>query len=228
MDNLLDYIKRVEDLVKDDSNIVSPGGVTGIIDTAVQRFSRQRPRTLVSDIAGDGSYDYDLPSGWLDGFSRILVVEYPSGRRDPEILEEDRYDVYRSPTGLKLRFFENTPLASETIRLTFTVPHTLGDSSTTVPTTDEAAVCFLAASLTATVISSHYAQQRDPTIRGSNINATDRSLRYQKLAKEYLGMYLAHLGIKSEIDLPAAGGVADWDRNLSTGHDRLTHPRRRR
>ncbi len=228
MDNIYEYSDQVADLVADDEGIVEPNAVFAFIKTAAYRYSRQRPRSIVTDIPGTDVYDYDLPSGWVDKFSSIQEVEYPSGSREPEILDGERYTIYRTPTGLKLRFLEATPATSKTIRLTYTVPHTIDETTSTVPTPDEDAVCFLAGSLKATAIATHYAQQRDPTLAADRALYSDKSKEYQALAKGLLEMFLAHLGIKSETELPAAGGIADWDRDLSTGTDRLTHPRRRR
>lgn len=69
-----EFRDRLDILLKDASgNLIQPDKDTAIGD-AVGQYSKDRPRTVVADIAGAGSYDLELPVEWEEGFSEVKQV----------------------------------------------------------------------------------------------------------------------------------------------------------
>ena len=88
-----------------------------------------KTKTKVADIAGDGGYQYGLPTDWVEGFSSLIKVEYPAGKQVPLILEAGDYSIYKSPSGLKLHFYSLSPAETETIRITYTTQEPKGGNN---------------------------------------------------------------------------------------------------
>jgi hypothetical protein len=198
------------------------------IQEAVKIYSRHRPREVVKDITGDGTYNYSISTNltsWVEDFSIIKSIEYPAGQRNPVYLDEDDYAILRTESGLFIRFFVDTPSASDTIRVTYTALHILSDSQNTIPQIDEDAVCNLAASLCSGALASYYAQTSDPTIGADSVNYRTKSQEYSARAKEQKKIYMDHLGLKDG-DVAPASVRKVVDVTYPGGIDRLTHPRK--
>jgi len=198
---------------------------------AMRVHSKHKPREVVEDIDGDGSFDYALSdlASWDDDFSRLRSVEYPvdDTDEDVDVVEQADWGVYEKPSGKVLRFFSDTPDTGETIRVRYTAPHSCTDSACTVASEDEEAVETLAASFYAKMLAAAYALQSDSTIAADAVNHQSKSDRFLKIAKEYRAEYDQHLGIKDGKPKPASINQ-DQDVDYPGGMDRLTHPRKYR
>src|SRR3990170_7370138 len=109
--------------LQDTAAKLSSADLTAAIEEALAgRYSKDRPRLLVADLAGDGTkYEWDLAAvaGWQNGFSQVVRVEYPQGAQIPDYLEDDDWMIYDSPLSRFLRFaFALT--AGQTARAQFT------------------------------------------------------------------------------------------------------------
>lgn len=105
------------------------------IKAAVELYSIERPDEPVEDVTGDGGRYYPLTGGsavlsaFVDGFSRILAVEYPaqavSEDHDPIMLDPREWDDdYWDATPLRyIRFDTMAPASGETARVRFTAPY---------------------------------------------------------------------------------------------------------
>ena len=191
---------------------------------AIKKYSRYRPNNSVADITGTGTHDYSLPSGWNDEFSIIRSIEYPVGNVPADYLDADDYEIYQSPTAKKIRLQTITPSASQSFRVTFTVPRT----DTTIPDGDIDAVCNLAASLCLEELANAYVQLSDSTIAADSVNYRSKSYEAAQRAKAMMKLYKEHMGIKEDDITPAASAVKDMDMKYPGGGERLTHPRWRR
>lgn len=171
------------------------------IDRAVIYYSKVSPNVKVADLAGTGStYDFAYPSGYQDGFSQILSIEYPLGEQIPVYLSQTEWIQYQDTAGIKIRFIE-TPAAGETARVTYTAVHTLGtddDSTTTIIDADEPAIIYLATAFSALELASEGARQA----KGSQLDmpflpgpVSDYLLIYNK----YMSRFFEHM------DMPADG-----------------------
>lgn len=112
------------------------------IKAALETYSHDKPDTYTEDESGDGGRYYVLEGAgavlenWVDDFSRVLGVEYPAATiasdEAPVYLDdEDWRDDYESG-GLRYLYLPNhAPAATETMRITFTVPYEWTESAVT-------------------------------------------------------------------------------------------------
>jgi len=225
MSSLTDIRTKVIAIVRDDAGkLINPDDYDRNINTAIYRYSRHRPDLQVVDIAGDGGHDYALPAGWVDEFSIIRQIEYPVGNVPPTLLDDDDYTIYQDTSGKKIRLLSVAPSASETFRVTFTIPRT----DTTIPDTDVDAVCYLASAFCLEELANLYANESDSTISADVVNHRDKAQRYASRAKALKRLYHEHLGIKEDDTITPVAKAIDLELGYPGGADRLTHPRRLR
>jgi hypothetical protein len=238
MTTLADFNAKVLDRTQDSDNLLSSADRDDCVRAGVDTYARHRPRVLVADVSGvTAQYDYALPATWVSGFSTLQQVEYPAGSREPAYLEAEDYLLYQTTTTTLLRFLTTTPQTGQTIRLTFTARHTVDGSGSTIPAADENAVADLGASVACEWLSSRFSQQGEPTLGADSADHTSKARDFALRAKAFRERAYEHLGIPlpgakggqtASAPVAAASAVRDWDSDLSTGEDRLTHPRRRR
>lgn len=234
------YVTWTVQRTQDSDALLTPDQYADAVRAALAMYSKHRPRTLVEDLAGDGDYDYDLPDDWVEGSSSLKTVEHPAGQREPIVLEAEDYTLYQTADATVLRFLQLIPVAGETIRLTFTAPHVIDDTTTTVPVNDANAVADLAASVACEWLSSRFSQSGEPTLQADSADHTSKARDFALRATAFRNQYYDYMGLPrpgaktsdgreaSSASVAAASAVRDWDTDLSTGDDRLTHPRRRR
>lgn len=218
------------------------------ITQAVKRYSKDRPRELVTDITGvnPASAILALPTGpsnppeqFEDGFSIIRAIEFPVGNLPPTYLEGEDWLLYRTPAGLKLALTSLVPQTTDSLRVTWTLRHNPGTSgqnaiATTVPDSDFEAVCDLAASFCCDKLSAAYARTSDSTISADAVNYRTKAQEYAAIAKQYKKRYDDHIGIEDSGTgaagaNPAAGAISigNMFETQGSGVDRLTHRRPR-
>ncbi len=229
MSTLATFELLFDDRVRDTGAKLGSTERARAIAQALTRYAQVRPVIAVQDYPGDGStFDLALPTGYVEGLSTILSIEYPLGERVPALLETSAWSLYRTTTALKLRLLSTTPATGKTARVTFTKPHVVDVAGSTVPVTDEAAVGDLAAAVGLRELAALYANTQDPTIAADVVNYRSKSEEYLRLAKELEGRYRAHLGLDKETEVRAGYAFTDVDQETTHGLEKLTHPNSRR
>lgn len=214
---------KVKLLVRDGAAVLAdPADYDFSLQEAVKRYSRTKPRVVVEDIAGSGAFDYALPASWSDEMSRVRSVEYPAGDREPHLVDALDWQLYRAPAGTQLRFLSATPIAGETIRLTFSALHSVAEASTTVPAADHDVVVYLAAAIACEQLSSHYSNAGDSTILADSVDHKSKATEYALRAKRFMGLANELLPVKTQGEIRAAGGETSWGDEAAL----LTHPHR--
>lgn len=230
MATLQSLVIKLADRLQDADQVLILDKQQAALAEALTDYQRFRPRGLIGDLVGNGTNLYTLPSGWVQDFSRILSLEFPQGEDPPRYLEEGDYGLYQSTSSLyQLRLTTHVPTASQTIRVSFTGPHSTTSTASTIPSPDEEAVVNKAASIACTWLAAYYAQQGQSSIGADVTNHESKSRQYRDLAKSYQMAYAAHLGIdgdQGQAAVLAASAIIDWDSTYPWGEDRLTHPRR--
>lgn len=222
MSTLADIRTKVTGIVSDDSGkLANPGDFDRNIAAALAVYSKHRPAVKVADVTGNGTHDYALPAGWTDEFSLVRSVEYPIGDLPATLLENDDYEIYQSPTDKKLRLRNNSPAASESFRVSFTVLRT----DATVPDSDVNALANLAAALCLEELANAYTQTSDPTIGADSVNYRSKGYEFGQRAKTLRKLYNEHLGLREGDSTPPASAVTAMDMKYPGGRERLTHPR---
>lgn len=218
---------KVLRLVKDDSGklVVSEDDYEIAIESALSTYSKHRPDERTSPISGNGGHDYSLPFDFIEGFSRIVTIEYPVERVPAEYVDDDGYTLYKGTAGRKLRLLADTPGSTEIFNLTYTVSREIEN----VIPTDTDALAALAAAICLEILASAYAQTSDSTIGADSVNYKTKSSEFAARAKAMRKLYQQHLGVTDDSATPAASAVRDLDgQNYPGGTGRLTHGRRAR
>ncbi len=209
--------------LQDGAQKLAPAEMVRAIEEAIAgRYSKDRPQKLVADLAGDGAkYEWSVASltGWQEGFSRVVEIEYPQGERSPVYLESGEWLLYASPSGRFLRLAW-APVAGKTARVRFTAAHT-ADAST-VPEADFYAVGALAAALAARRLAANYAQTGDSSLAADTVNYRTKSQEYMTLARHLEKEYENLLGTDPGRSAPASSRTAAWQ-GRTAGGERLTH-----
>jgi hypothetical protein len=237
-----DYLARLETVLQDDAGKLLPDDKYRLLSRAVLIFSKDRPRTLIHELTGDGtSYDFVMPTGWVDNFSYIKgEIEYPADDyQDPQYLESIDWKFYKKLAGTPavtttyLRFLTFIPVNSKKVRFEYTLPHTFNEATCTIDDNDMEAVVTLAASLCFWALAAKFSQTTDSTLEADVIDYQRKSDLYTNLAKEQLAMYNSLMGLGGEGSKgasAASAGVAvkDLDILYQWSEDMLTHPLRYR
>lgn len=218
-----EFNTRVDVLLEDDANWVSSDNIDSHIHAAARIYSLHRPLVKVKEFSGDGGYDYGLPGDWIQGFSLISEIEYPYDVQDPTIIPKEEWTIFLKLVGSTqtyvLRFLNVKPTAAYTVRMTYTLPHTIGEAST-VYANDEEAVCHLVASLALRAVASKMLQTSSPTIGADAVSYAAKSSAASSRANEFFKSYLMALGLDGEV---AALGVKEFDPGFSWGGEHLIH-----
>jgi hypothetical protein len=226
-----DYMTAIGNLVGGDLPLGEAEKIFAI-SKAVKRYSLDRPVELAEDESGDGGYDYPLTllASWIEGFSAIKKIEYPITADlydNANILTDDAWMIYRKPAGKVIRFLEDQPKTTETMRITYTTLHQCDDTQCTVPDADAEAVQILAAAGFCDMLATYFAQDQDSTIKADSVDHKSKSADYAARAKVYRQQYFNHLGIQEGQVVPAGTTRAVQPRP-SWRSDQLTHPRKYR
>lgn len=220
MSDIASIRTKVVGIVSDDSGkLVNPADYDRNIAAAIALYSKHRPNLKVADITGNGGHDYDLPSGWIDEFSTVKGIEYPIGDVPATMLDADDYEIYQSPAAKKIRLINDSPSASESFRVTFTILRT----DTTIPDGDIDALCNLSAALCLEDLANAFAQTSDSLINADSVNYRTKSDEFARRAKRLMQLYKEHIGIKDDDTTTASSVIAD----IPEAQGRLTHRRRR-
>ena len=230
--NLQDYYTALDALVPGTIPLGEPEKLIAI-NNALRLHSKYKPLRVTEDVPGDGGFDYPVATAfasWDDEFSTILQVEYPVDDTvvESSYLEDEDWILYEKPSGKVLRFLSEKPLATETFRVTYTVPHNFDEitDAGTVAASDDIAVQKLAASFFCRQLAAAYAQDQDSTIQADSVDHASKRREYEAQAQKYRGEYDELMGIQKGVR-PASYNQ-DQDVVYPGGIDRLTHPRRNR
>ena len=104
------------------------------IKAAVEDYSRDVPKTTAGDVTGAATRYYALTgetpalASWVDGVSQVTEIEYPavtiaSGDLPQYMEPGDWQDDYEVAAVVYLLLLNHTPAATETMRITYTVPY---------------------------------------------------------------------------------------------------------
>ena len=185
---LQDFTARVAEHIEDAAQQLGSDTLEKFepyVQTAIKHFSRVSPLQKVKDFTGDGGYDYELPSDFVVGFSRIISVEYAAGDQSPTIIDPRDWMIYRTESANYLRFKSVWPGTTETIRIVYTTYHT----PETIDDPDFDAVCLLAASFVASALAARYAEKQTSALQADSINFRTLAQEWQSISKMFRQSY---------------------------------------
>lgn len=221
---LADLRILVDAMVRDDTGVIASGDRDGAIALAVVRYSEDRPLALVVDGVAPGGQRLTLPAEWQPDVSRLVAIESPVGEVPPAQISTEDWRLYRGAAGDEVQL-QAAVAAGTTVRYRITVPHTLGETTDTMPLRDREAVAAWAAALLLDQLAALYAGHRDPTIQSDRVDWGSKSGDTAKRAASMRKRYLDHIGIEDRRAAPAGVVISHRDRD-SRGQDRLLRRRR--
>lgn len=223
---LIDYQVLLLSLVRDDVNVITPADIDRAIQLAVVRYSTDFPLNTLVDLTPNGTQKIPLPVNWMAGFSRLVDIEYPLNAFPPYLLTAEEFCLYQeivSGAPLFVVLFDFVP--DETVRVTYTLPHTVTLTVDTInPMHREAVTCW-AAALCCDQLAAYYASASDSTIQADHVQRNSQSADYARLAKNYRSRYFSDLAVNEQKTV-SASAVVDLDLQDSRGRDRFTHSNR--
>lgn len=222
---LADYQALVPQILRDESGRLSSDDIDDAIAMAVERYSQDRPRPVVEDLADVSGNLLDLPAAWESDFSAVTSLEHPVGEIPPRYLAADRWGLYRSPTGDQIMVLDGLA-AGSTVRAAYTARHQLAEAADTVPAQHREALGKLAAALCAEQLANLYANEQDSTIRADVAPGQTKSQAWAARAKALRQAYLDALGTQAQQPRPASA-VATMRPTAADGRPQLFHPPRR-
>lgn len=223
---LSDFQALTTSLVRDDTGKITNADRDTAIEEARKRYSKDRPRLKIQDVAADAANKLSRPSGWEPEFSELRSIEYPIGNVPPTLIPQDRYGLYDEPAATKILLLDAVNVGA-LLRMTYTIAHVLTGVTDTIPADDREAVCCWAAALLLDQLAAHFAGSTDSTIQADAVEHGSKAAEYARRAASLRKRYLNELGLDDKKNV-AAGVVVNLDQQDSLGQDRITHPRRYR
>jgi len=226
----LDQFQAQRDVVfRDAAGKLLSGDRDALLQQAILQYSKDRSRELATDVSGNGTSFIAVPSSGGDvfdeTFSTIRSIEFPLGSIPPNLVPEEDWRLYRTPSALQIMLLSTAPSATDTVRITWTAKHKSDGS--TVPDYDFEAVCDLAAAFCYDALAGIYTQTGDATIMADSVNYRTKNQEFQSLAKQARQRYYSHLGIDPTAAAQTGPALAtgSMHETMGWGGDRLTHPK---
>ena len=206
---------------------------------ALRRLSEDKPRDVTQQFTSDGSTYYvlsDQLSLWIDGVSSIKEIIVPApdvtDSDDISILDPDTdYTVYDNGTAQYIRF-ASAPASGDNVTVRFSTTWAISSIesaiTTTLPSRYENAVEHLSAAITCRALASKYAGVTASEVPSDLINYRTKAREYSMLADNWEKQYAIDIGaagVAGGSTAAAAIGRSAYDRTLSMGYGRMTHPR---
>ncbi len=208
--------KALQQLASDKLRTLALGGdlagplvVERAVEQAVQQYDSDVPRrswTLVTAVTGS---TITLPAGWVAGRSSLLAVEHPVGQAPMAKIEAQLTLAPDSDTTWRIQLVRDS-LSAATVRVHFTVPHTLTASECSIPLEHLNAVACWAAAEVCRQLATAKANERDATISAVQLNQGSASGDLARRAKDWFGQYRLALGLpdpEADTRARAAGTV---------------------
>jgi hypothetical protein len=226
-----DYVERIKTYLRVHEGDLDQLNMDECIQQAVEEHSNYRPYIQSDDISGDGSDppDYALHADFFVDWSKVLMLEYPTGNNPRSLLDPEDWEIYYNGTAWRVRFLSSAPATGETARMLFTSLHTLTQDTDTLISTgrknDFAAVCILSAAYCYDSLAAKFTQTQDPTMNQDVINYRTKGEEYNTLCNKMRKRYFALIGKSDKPQPEIAVATKDWDSEFAGQVDYLTHPK---
>ncbi|HMX15547.1 MAG TPA: hypothetical protein PKD29_01775 [Rhodocyclaceae bacterium] len=202
---LADILPLVDAFVRDEALRLALDDKLAAIGLAVARYSQDRPRHLVEDVVSADGVSLPLPGGWTAD-SDLVGAEYPIGESPPAAMV---CTLYTAPSGAVFRLGDSIG-AGATVRLTYTVLHTVSDVEDTVRLSHREPLAAYAAAFLLENLSAAAINDGDPTIGADSTDRRTKSQEYASRARACRKIYDEAVGRSPEGGPAASGVVVTW------------------
>ena len=169
--------------------------------------------------------------GWSAESGTIVCVEYPaadiSANEEPQLLDSEDYDLFKTETGEYLRFLTMSPSSSENVRLTYNHPYAWGEAAdplVEIPPVHFEAICNLSAGIACEWLATKYGQSIASSILADSVDRRTKPDIYLSLANRFRKSYRQLAGLPEKESGATAGmAVVDVDFGPAVGRDFLFH-----
>jgi hypothetical protein len=221
------FVATVQVLIKasDSTEDLSSTDLQTPIKDALASYGGNFPDTKAVDVTGDGGIYYDFASftGWSDGFSQVLSVEYPAATiasdETPTFLDNTDYDTdYWSGTTRYLRFINASPAATEAFRIRFTLPYAFSGtvSAVDIPNEHYYPLCKLAACYACRAIAAKFSRIGDSPLGVDSAANTTKAQEFNARGDTYCASYRLDMGLPAADATTGRQKAASAFANLDT------------
>lgn len=217
--SLAELQSLVTDLVRDKDQIITTAQRDTAVQTAVLRYSSDRPLGLVEDVASAGGRRLPLPSAFVLGFSVVQQIEYPIGNVPATVLDLADVGLYRSPSSAEIDVGSSIA-AGDLARVRYSGRHTVDALSDTLPEEHRLAVAAWAAAALCDQLANYYASEGESSIGADAVDHRNKSDVFASRARAYRAQYLKDIGA-DEKRIQAASAVVNLNSTSSSGLARL-------
>ncbi len=218
------WIRQIRDWIKDTpigeaQALISETQYRTAANQAVKAYSAVRPRRMTHEQVLTTAWEYDLPEDWDNEASLIERFDYPYEETTqlPYVLEAGDYFV--DPMLGKWRFLYVRPSAGEIARFFYSVPHTLNDTTDTIPTDDFESVAKYAAGVALGMLASKSIHSSAPDIGADFVSYRTKRQEYQSQAERFMTEASALWSTQTSPEMPTQKTEVVW--NYMTHHGRV-------
>lgn len=196
----------------------SAEGYSAALAAAVEHYSELWPLRAELELA-PGSTKYDLPDDWVDGFSAVLGVrDDVDANTPPRRYYPPAVRIVGTVAGQQQLVF-GSALRGTDVKLEYTLPHTLDETTNTVPARHHEALALLGASYVAVEVAARYAHTGARQVSADTVayedrprlfgDAPDSEAGWAGLARQFRLQAYRLLGC-SQTGMRPATAVAEW------------------
>jgi hypothetical protein len=217
-------------------NELGDGQLGLAIGQAQRTYSQNFPRIKVEDFTGDSGKYYILGAGntlvdWVNDFSVVHWMDYDAANRitddsQPVFLSEDDGDFsfYRDASNRYIKI-ERAPDSSTTVRVAYSILHTLEDAASnvtnTIPNHHRDAIVYLAVSKFAMIAALRSEKSLDPPAGVEFVSMRNKGSGFTTISERFFDLYLQEVG--GDEGFVAAGIAQDMDMKYTTGEQFIFH-----
>lgn len=211
---LTDLQSLARRMTRTDEATITGEDIDAAIRTAVWRYSRDRPRQLVAEIAADGPV-HPLPEGWESGFSALVAIE----RADDDLGESlplSSIRVEETVSGWRMRV--DGSVVASLLRLRYTAPHRVSDEIDTLAEREWEAVAAYAAAHLLEQIAIAKSGDTDPSFGAQMVSRSTPAQEYAARSKQLFARYREMIGTQEQRAIPAGVVVTPAPRRVGLTH----------
>jgi len=193
------------------------------IKAALSQYSADIPGETTEDESGDGGKYYAITdlAAWVEGFSRVLQIEYPAATiasdETPQYLAQDAYNTdYWDGATRYIYFSSVTPASGESFRVRYTTRYVFSGSpeSVDIPAEHFYAICTLAACKCCRAISAKFSRIGDSFVTADAGAHTTKANEFATRANDYCAEYRQLVSLPptgAATTVKAASGFTRWE-----------------